>query len=116
MPRGSQDIGEGLSYLGLRGPVWRDWHGRYVVQKYIGRLAAGEATSSIGLGCCLLTPVVCLGEKNWCKVAQQFLARGGCPQGTCAMPGDIFGGYICGGEGVLLASSGWRPRMLLNIL
>ena len=41
------------------------------------------------------------------------------PRGQLAMSGDIFGLLWLGGGGggmLLLASRGWRPRMLLNIL
>lgn len=38
-----------------------------------------------------------------------------CPRGHWAMSGDILGCYVTWGQEVLLASIGWKARILLNI-
>lgn len=60
-----------------------------------------------------LTTVTCPGEEGWSQDHPAVLNLDDfVPQGTGAMPGDIY----VGGWGVLLASTWWRPGMWLNTL
>lgn len=64
---------------------------------------------TLHVGRCLPAAVTCPGERGWSHDHPLVLSPDTlAPQGTDAMPGDIFGCYV--GVGVPLASSGWSQE------